>query len=167
MRFARHVVLFGLIVVGTGTVFGCGAGDDTEAPDGAPTSDAASRDGSLAEGAGDAGNGTLVVTADASVAQSRPCAAATSLIAAPNDITVGHSITLSASGLDPDDQSSDVTLTWSATGSAGILSGSTGATVVFRCAQAGTASVTVTASMTVGGATCPKTGSLTAVLTCT
>lgn len=116
----------------------------------------------------DVGIGTVVFTADASLQTTvirGTCAAATSLVAAPNETGVGHAIALTAAGIDPNNQSSDVTLTWSATGSSGSLAGSSGATNTFNCTSPGTAMVTATASIT-GGASCPSIGSLTVTLTC-
>ena len=116
----------------------------------------------------DVGIGTVVFTADASLQTTivrGTCAAATSLVAAPNETDVGHPITLTATGIDPNDQSSDVTLTWAGTGSAGSLVNSSGASNTFNCTSPGTEMVTVTASIT-GGASCPSIGSLTVTLTC-
>ena len=163
MRLARPFTLLALVAA-TGLALGCGNGDDSGgAPDGAARSD-----GGLAEEAAAPVTGMLTVVADAAISTtSEPCAAAVSLTAAPDNVSVGHSITLAASGLDPSDQSGDVILTWSVTGSAGSLGSSTGPTVTFTCTSMGTASVQVTAAMDDGGATCPATGSLTTVLSCT
>jgi hypothetical protein len=117
----------------------------------------------------DVNPGTVVIAVDASLTTTttaQDCAAATSLVAAPNRIDVGHSIALSASGIDPSFQSSDVTLTWGATGSAGSLSGTTGTSNVFSCTAPGSTTVTVTAAISNGGSSCPGTGSLAVALEC-
>ena len=117
----------------------------------------------------DVNPGTVIISVDASLGQSAPpsdCAAVSSLVAAPNRIDVGHSVTLSAAGIDPSFQSSDVTLTWVATGSAGSLAGSAGTSNVFSCTSPGSESVTVTAAISNGGASCPGTGSLTVAIEC-
>ncbi len=101
------------------------------------------------------------------LATSEPCAAAVSLTALPNQVAVGDTIALRASGLDPSEDTDDVVLTWSETGGAGSLGASSGATTTIHCTSVGTVSVTVTATIADGGATCPRTGSLTAVLSCT
>jgi hypothetical protein len=94
------------------------------------------------------------------------CAAATSLTTSTNETAVGHAITLTAAGIDANNQSSDVTLTWSSTGSAGSLTGSTGTSNTFNCTAGGTATITVTAAISNGGASCPGIGSLTTTVTC-
>ena len=162
MRLVRHIVWAWVgIAVGVGGL-GCGDGDDSGgAPDGAPSEATPN-----VEAAADSASGTLVVVADASVQAARPCAAATNLVAAPDEIAVGHSITLKAAGLDPNDLSTDVTLTWSATGDVGSFSDSSGTTVSFLCTKTGTTVVTVTAAISDGGATCPTNGSLAATLLC-
>jgi hypothetical protein len=164
MRPSRPSVLLAF-AAGAFLVPGCGGGDDAGgATDGGP-SDSAPSDAPLLDGATASAMGTLVVVADASFV-GRPCAAATSLSAAPDNVVVGSSIALSASGVDPAYRSADVTLMWEASGSVGSLSPLTGATVLFHCTSAGTATVTVTASMANGGISCPGTGSLSALLRC-
>jgi hypothetical protein len=117
----------------------------------------------------DAQVGTLVVTVDATLIQNDEggtCAAVDSLAAIPNETAVGQSILLTASGIDPQGQSSDVILTWAAVGSAGSLADTSGASTSFNCTGAGTEMVTVTASISSGGASCPAIGSLTVTLAC-
>ncbi len=153
-------------VAATGTTVGCGGGGDAGSGESA---DASAGDVSTFDGAADSSRGTLVVVADAGflAAASEPCAAAVSLAALPDTVGVGHSIALTASGLDPSGRDDDVTLAWSVTGSAGTVGSSAGGTVLFQCASAGSASVTVRAAMADGGDSCPETGTLTAVLRCT
>lgn len=118
---------------------------------------------------GDAPVGTLVVTVDATLTQNDEggtCAAVDSLTAIPNETAVGQSILLTASAIDPQGQSSDVILTWAAVGSAGSLTDTSGASTSFNCAGVGTEMVTVTASISNGGASCPAIGSLTVTLAC-
>ncbi len=94
------------------------------------------------------------------------CAAASFLLAAPDEVVVGHAIGLTASGIDSSNQTSDVTLTWAATGSVGSLATSTGTSNTLDCRSQGSVTVTVTAAISNGGASCPGTGSLTATLQC-
>jgi hypothetical protein len=134
--------------------------------DSSPANDAygVSRDGAV-----DATLGTVVVTADASLKSTTlggPCAAANSLVVEPNQTHVGGTVRLTASGIDSANQSSDVALTWAATGTAGSLTSTTGTSNTFTCASAGTVSVTVTAAISEGGASCAAIGSLTATLVC-
>ncbi len=113
--------------------------------------------------------GTVVVIADASLEANvvgGSCAAATSLLAAPNETTIGKAISLTAAGIDPGYQSSDVTLTWTETGGFGSLASTTGGSNTFTCKAAGTDTVTVTASISDGGASCPTIGSLTVIVRC-
>ena len=113
--------------------------------------------------------GTVVVTADASLNATivgSSCAAATSLTASPNETTVGNTISLTAAGIDPSYQSSDVTLTWGGSGGFGALASSTGSSNTFTCNAAGTETITVTAAISDGGASCPNVGSLTVILRC-
>ena len=118
----------------------------------------------------DASVGTVVVAVDASlrttVVGGNQCAAITSFVAAPNWAAVGHTIQLSASGLDANGQSSDVTITWAASGGFGSLMTTTGTANTFSCTSAGSETVDVTASISAGGASCPGTGTLVAMLTC-
>jgi hypothetical protein len=117
----------------------------------------------------DANSGTLVVTADASLQMpviGAACAAANMLLAAPDEAVVGHAIGLTASGIDSSNQTSDVTLTWVAAGNAGSLAATTGRSNTFNCTSVGTATVTVTAAISSGGASCPGIGSLAATLQC-
>ncbi len=117
----------------------------------------------------DVNPGSVIVEIDASLVQAMgggPCAAVSSLVVGANRIDVGHSIPLSAAGVDPGFQSSDVTLTWAATGSAGSLSGTTGTSDAFSCTAPGNETVTVTASISNGGASCPGIGSLSVTLEC-
>jgi hypothetical protein len=137
---------------------------DAVAPDGPDT-------GSIALDAGtDAGNGTVTVAVDTTVqstaAAGGPCAAVSSFVAAPNRVVVGHVMNLAAAGVDPNNQSSDVTLTWVASGGFGSLAATTGTSNTFTCAGAGSETVTVTAAISGGGASCPGTGALVATLTC-
>ncbi len=113
--------------------------------------------------------GIVVVTADASLDATivgSACAAATSLTASPNETTVGNTISLTAAGIDPSYLSSDVTLTWASTGGFGSLASSTGSSNTFMCNGAGTETVTLTAAISNGGASCPNVGSLTVTLRC-
>jgi hypothetical protein len=113
--------------------------------------------------------GTVVVTGDVeldTVTSSAMCAAASSLVASPNRAPVGQAVSLSAAGIDANNQSSDVTLTWAATGGAGTLSATTGTSNMLQCSSSGTETVTVTAAISGGGQSCPGTGSLSAVITC-
>ena len=122
-----------------------------------------------ASNSGDAPVGTLVITADATLTKNDDggaCAAVDSLAAIPNETAVGQSILLTASGIDPQGQGSDVTLTWAAVGSAGSLTDTSGASTTFNCAGPGTEMITVTASISNGGASCPAIGSLTVTLAC-
>ncbi len=150
------------------------APSDAALADSAPTE--AASDSSPANDAGQASpdatptTGILAVTADASLTTTTlggPCAAANSLVAAPNQTKVGKTVQLTASGIDPSGQSSDVTLTWTASGSAGSLTSTTGISNTFTCAAAGMEAVSVTASISDGGASCKANGSLMASLTCT
>jgi|HubBroStandDraft_6_1064221.scaffolds.fasta_scaffold61138_3 hypothetical protein len=145
------------------------AGDD--APADAPSDVVVPGDaGDDATNEVDASVGTVTITADASLRVTGmaggECAAASSLRASPNVTAVGHTISLLASGVDPDNQSSDVTLTWTATGSAGSLQATTGMSNTFTCTSAGTATVTVVAAIASGGASCAGIGSLAVTLTC-
>jgi hypothetical protein len=164
-------------------------GEDSAAAQGAPAetapSDAALADSAPTESASDSSpandasqaspdatttTGTVAVTADASLKTTTiggPCAAANSLVAAPNQTKVGKTVQLTASGVDPSGQSSEVTLTWTTSGSAGNLTGTTGTSNTFTCASAGAEIVSVTASISDGGASCKANGSLMASLTCT
>jgi hypothetical protein len=113
--------------------------------------------------------GTVVVVADASLEATvvgGTCAAVTSLVAAPNETAVGKTISLTAAGIDPSYQSSDVTLTWAETGGFGSLANSAGPSNTFTCAAAGTDTITVTAAISDGGASCPNVGSLTVIVRC-
>jgi hypothetical protein len=117
----------------------------------------------------DVGIGTVVITADASLQTTvakEPCAAATSLVASPNEVTVGHGITLTGSGIDPSNGTSDVLLTWTDLGIAGSLVSSAGTSTTFNCTSPGTEIVTLTASISDGGASCPTIGSLNIALKC-
>jgi hypothetical protein len=113
--------------------------------------------------------GTVVVTADASLDATiigSACAAATSLTASPNETLVGNTISLTAAGIDPSYLSSDVTLTWGGSGGFGALASNTGSSNTFTCNAAGTETITVTAAISNGGASCPNVGSLTVILRC-
>jgi hypothetical protein len=153
------------------------APEDAASEDGASDgpSDAAVSDGPDAESVtpGESGpgaaTGTLTVAVDASLRTTLaggPCAAVSSFVAAPNRASIGHAINLVASGVDPNYQSSDVTLTWAASGGFGSLTATTGTSNTFTCASAGSETVTVTAAISGGGASCPGTGGLVAALTC-
>ena len=112
---------------------------------------------------------TTVFTADASLeaaAAQGTCAAVNSLFASPNETNVGNTVSLTATGIDSSYQSSDVTLTWSATGGVGSLTGTTGTSNTFTCTGAGTEKVTVAAAISGGGASCPVIGSVSVTLTC-
>jgi hypothetical protein len=151
------MVMIGLavgIAVAT-TSMGCGS-SSTEMPDGGPSD------------SGPVADVIETFTVEASlrtVLGGGPCAAVDSLIAAPREVDVGQSMKLTASGIDPGDQSSDVLLTWAATGSAGSLASVAGATNTFNCTGPGAETVTVTAAIVDGGAACPG-KSLTVVLVC-
>ena len=113
--------------------------------------------------------GAVVVTLDASLhstGAAGECAGANSLTAAPDETAVGRTMSLTASGVDSNDLSTDVTLTWAANGDAGMLASGTGTSNTFTCASAGTETVTVTATISEGGASCAQTGSLTVSLQC-
>jgi hypothetical protein len=113
--------------------------------------------------------GTVAVTGDVeleTVTNTPLCAAVSALGVSPAQATVGQTATLSAAGLDANDQSSDVTLTWTATGGAGTLADTTGTSNTFSCSSAGTETITVTATMT-GGGSCPTTGSRSTTISCT
>lgn len=120
------------------------------------------------DGSADASLGVLRITADASLnaATAGPCASVDSLAATPSETTVGYAMTLTASGVDPSGQSSDVTLTWYASAVAGSLGTTSGAWTTFMCVGEGTATVTVTASISGSGASCAATGSRSVALTC-
>ena len=150
------------------------APSDAAITDGAPTE--AASDSSPANDANQASpdatttTETVAVTADASLTTTTvggPCAAANSLVAAPTETKVGKTVQLTASGVDPSGQSSDVTLTWTTSGSAGNLTSTTGTSNTFTCTSAGMEVVSVTASISDGGASCKTNGSLMASLTCT
>jgi hypothetical protein len=124
-------------------------------------------DGGLLEP--DVNVGQVAIVADASLQTeggATPCAAATGIGASPIETNVGSAISLTASGVDPSMQSSDVTLTWSGSGSAGSLTGTTGASNTFNCTAPGTETITVTASISDGGISCPGIGSLSTSVTC-
>jgi hypothetical protein len=120
------------------------------------------------DGLADATVGTLWITADASLnaTTAGPCAAVDSLAATPSETAVGYAMTLTASGVDPSGQRSDVTLTWYAAAMAGSLGTTSGAWTTFTCAVAGTATVTVTASISGSGTSCAGIGSRSVALTC-
>jgi hypothetical protein len=141
---------------------------DSQATDAGSDSSAAD-DATQPPAEGAATVGTLVVTADASLTTTSvggACAAANSLVVTPAETEVGDMIALTASGIDPDNRTSDVTLRWTAAGDAGMLSDTTGTTNAFQCQAVGNEVVTVTASISDGGASCGTNGSLTAMLTC-
>jgi hypothetical protein len=113
--------------------------------------------------------GTLIVSADASVQTTivgSRCAAVNLVTADPDETTVGHAVGLTASGVDPDNQTSDVTLTWTSSGAAGSLTGVTGTSTTFSCTSVGTATITVMAAIADGGASCPTIGFLTTTVRC-
>jgi len=112
--------------------------------------------------------GTVTVTADASLqttVTTAPCAAASALTATPNEVSVGYSIALTGAGIDPNGESSDVSLAWAGVGGAGSLTATTGTTNTFLCQSPGTETITITASIN-GGASCPTDGSLSVIVTC-
>jgi hypothetical protein len=177
-------------------MFGCGPGGSGGGTDGAPDaplgedasdsaaedapSDGASADVSSGDDSAsdatvdvvvgpDAATGMLVIAADATLKSNSgggSCAAVDSLAAIPNETAVGRAILLTASGIDPQGQRSDVTLAWTAAGSAGSLAGTTGPSTSFNCTGIGTEMVTVTTSISDGGASCRTIGSLTISLAC-
>jgi hypothetical protein len=187
---------YALVAVGGAWWLGCGSGGSGGGTDGAPdaplgedASDRAAEDAptesasadvsSGDDAAGDAtvdvlgadvATGTVVITADATLKSNGggggPCAAVDSLAAVPNETTVGRAIQLTASGIDPQGQRADVSLVWTAVGSAGSLAGTTGLSTTFNCTAVGTEMVTVTTSISDGGASCPAIGSLTITLAC-
>jgi hypothetical protein len=108
-----------------------------------------------------AGDASLQTTVTGSI-----CAAVSSLVVSPRETAVGNAINLSASGIDPSHQSSDVTLTWAATGSTGSLTGTSGTSTTFNCTAAGTETITVTAAISDGGASCATIGSLSIDVVC-
>jgi hypothetical protein len=113
--------------------------------------------------------GTVIVNGDASLQTTvlgGTCAAVSSLSVSPAETAVGSTITLAAVGIDPSNQTSDVTLTWSATGGVGSLTGATGTGNTFTCASGGTETITVTAAISGGGASCAGTGSLSSTVIC-
>ena len=121
--------------------------------------------------AADVATGTVVITADATLKSNGgggggPCAAVDSLAALPNETTVGQAIRLTASGIDPQGQRADVSLAWTTAGNAGSLADTTGPSTSFNCTGVGTEMVTVTTSISDGGASCPAIGSLTIALVC-
>src|SRR5208283_2622172 len=93
----------------------------------------------------DVNTAVTVITADASFqpgdASVGTCAAVNSLLASPNNATLGNAIGLTATGIDSNYQSSGVTLTWTATGGVGSLGGTTGTSNSFTCAAVGTETV--------------------------
>jgi hypothetical protein len=113
--------------------------------------------------------GQVTVTADASLQTTTfggTCAAATVLSAAPATQAVGNLISLIGSGIDPNFQSGDVSLTWSATGGAGTLASTSGASNSFSCDAPGLETITLTASIASTGASCAGIGSLAVQVTC-
>jgi hypothetical protein len=118
----------------------------------------------------DVSTGNVMVTIDASlvtVGGSAPCAAAISLLTSPRQASVGESINLTGTGVDPSGATADVALSWTATGGAGSLTGTSGPATTFQCTAPGTENVTLTASMADGGASCPTIGSLAISVSCT
>jgi hypothetical protein len=112
---------------------------------------------------------TAVFTADASLEATviqGTCAAVNSLFASPNETNVGATMSLTATGIDSNYQSSDVVLTWTATGGVGSLAATTGTSNTFTCTAAGTETITVTATISNGGASCPVIGSVPVTLSC-
>jgi hypothetical protein len=110
---------------------------------------------------------TVSITADASLQTAGGgCAAVNGWAASPNEVFAGQAISLDALGVDALFQSSDVTLSWTATGGAGNLTGTTGMSTTFDCVSPGTETITVTAAITGTGASCPGTGSQTFTVTC-
>jgi hypothetical protein len=114
--------------------------------------------------------GTVTVSADASLQTTTfggSCAAATVLSAALSSEPVGSSISLVGEGIDPNFQSGDVSLAWSATGGAGTLSSTSGSSNSFTCVSPGVETITLTASIASTGASCAGVGSLSVQITCT
>ena len=153
---------FGLALA-SASLLGCG--NNSGVTQDAATEDRAGVDG----GAADSDFGILVVTADA-LAQVTivhgECAAVETLVAAPRDANVGQAIQLTASGIASGTAPSGVVITWAAAGSAGTLAASTGPSNAFNCTSAGSSTVTVTASIADGGASCNDGGSLAVVVDC-
>jgi hypothetical protein len=153
---------------------------DTHASDAAPAESAAAAqvaspgdDGGSSQPAVDGGAngsfGTVVVTADATLltmVTGGPCAAVASVSAAPNEAAVGHVIQLTASGIDSNGESSDVSIAWTASGSAGSLTAGTGTQTTFQCSSPGSETITVTATIGDGGGSCAGSGSLAIMLRC-
>jgi hypothetical protein len=175
-----HALLLGLATTAVMAI-GCGSNDSGNGPsDGA--SEAASPDSTPSDGPGeasapldggsggsDATVGRVLFAVEASLQTTivgGTCAAASSLVATPDETAVGQIIILTASGLGPGNQSSGVTLTWTASGGVGSLSNGHGPSNAFSCASVGKETVAVTAAISDGGASCAKTGTLTVTLTC-
>jgi hypothetical protein len=115
----------------------------------------------------DAGsNGSVNIGGTVTVANE--CAAVSSLSASPSSVNVGGVIGLLAQGADSTGNSSDVTFSWAATGGtgSGTLSGTATANPTFICMTAGPVTVTVTASISDGGADCTN-NTASVALTCT
>jgi hypothetical protein len=154
----RALALGATLALGCGGNGGAGGGAD------AGQEDAAGFDG----GAPDLDSGTLVVTLDAATRTTvlhGECAALDMVIVAPREADVGEPIQLHASGLAPSAQT-DVAITWAATGNAGSLAASGGVTNVFNCTTSGSSTITVTASIADGGASCVDGGSISVVVAC-
>ena len=115
----------------------------------------------------DAGtNGSVSINGQVSVAN--PCAAISSLSAAPSSVEVGGSVQLSTQGVDSTGNSANVGFSWAVTGGtgAGTFSGTTTASPSLTCTSAGTLTVTVTASTPGGGSACTN-NTASVQLTCT
>jgi hypothetical protein len=152
------------LVLGATLALGCGGNGGTGNGADAGLEDASGFDG----GAPDLDSGTLVVTFDAGTRTTvlhGECAALDMLVVAPRETNVGEPIQLDASGLAPSAQT-DVAITWAATGNAGSLASSAGVTNVFNCTTSGSSTITVTASIADGGASCVDSGSISVVVAC-
>lgn len=96
------------------------------------------------------------------------CAAVTALSASPSTVNVGGAIELQAEGVDGAGNSADVKLAWALTGGTGTgtFDDPNSASPAFTCTRPGAVTVTVTATVSDGGAQCTNnTASVT--LTCT
>lgn len=113
--------------------------------------------------------GAVLVTADASfvtVGGSEPCAAVKSLQLQPNTADVGDFVSLAAVGIDPNGDTSDVTITWSGVGGVGTLTSGIGPSTTFECTGPGTETLTATAAIADGGLSCASSGSFSVTVTC-
>ncbi len=114
--------------------------------------------------AGNAGSATI----GGSVSVANECAAVSTLSASPSSANVGGVIGLLAQGVDRAGSSSDVSFSWAITGGtgSGTLSGTAAANPTFICMTPGPVTVTVSASISDGGANCTN-NTASIALTCT